>query len=60
MKRYLNMKTCYGVETVDELSRSDFETNKAFKAELIRLCGEYIDSGMSVYVSQRCDKTWNK
>ena len=60
MKRYLNIKTCYGVETVDELSRADFETYKAFKSELRHLCAEYRDSGMNVYVSQRCDKTWNK
>lgn len=60
MKRYLNMKTCYGVETVDELSISDFENNKAFRAELRRLCVEYRDCGMNVYFSQRCDKTWKK
>ena len=60
MKRYLNIKSNYGVETVDELDRSDFESYKAFKAELLRLKSDYRDSGMNVYISQRCDRSWNK
>lgn len=59
MIKYLNIKTAYGVETVDELNRKDFETYKEFKAELRRLINEYRMCNMFVYISQRCDKTWH-
>lgn len=58
--KYLNIKSHYGVETVDELSPSDFKTYKEFRQELRRLVSEYQLSGMNVYVSSRCDKTWSK
>ena len=54
------MKTSYGVETVDELNPEDFNTIKEFRTELRRLVNEYHLSGMNVYISSRCDKTWNK
>jgi hypothetical protein len=57
--KYLNMKTVYGVETIDQLSPEDYNTYKDFRAELRRLVGEYHMAGMNVYISQRCDKTWN-
>lgn len=60
MKRYINFKSSYGVETVDELSLADFSDYKAFRNELKRLVSEYMLSGMDVYTSQRHDKTWNK
>lgn len=56
MIKYLNRKTQYGVETVDQLDRKDFESGKAFKAELRRLTNEYSIAGVQVYVSQRCAK----
>ena len=56
MIKYLNIKTQYGVETVDQLDSKDFEGRKAFKAELRRLISEYATGGMQVYVSQRCVK----
>ena len=55
---YLNMRSNYGVETVDELSRSDFETTKQFYVELRRLISEYRLAGMPVYSSIRCTKDW--
>ncbi len=58
MKRYLNMKTQYGVETVDELDSADFDTYAAFKKELIRLRDEYQIAGINVYISQRPTKDW--
>lgn len=58
MKRYLNMRTSYGVETVDELSLSDFATRKEFIRELNRIINEYHLAGMNVYSSRRCDATW--
>ena len=56
MTKYLNIKTQYGVETVDSLERKDFESGKAFKTELKRLTNEYLIAGVQVYVSQRCVK----
>lgn len=56
---YLNMKTNYGVETVDQLDKKDFKTYKEFKIELSRLISEYHLCGMNVYKSCRCDKSWN-
>jgi len=58
--KYLNIKSQYGVETVDQLDSKDFKTYREFKAELNRLVSEYKLSGMNVYVSSRCDNTWNK
>jgi len=60
MKKYLNVKSVYGVETVDELDSKDFPTLKEFRKEKNRLITEYRIAGMAVYSSQRCDKTWNQ
>ena len=57
---YLNMRTQYGVETVDELSRKDFHSYKAYREELKRLVGEYRMAAMNVYVSQRCCRDWKQ
>ena len=56
--KYLNLKTVYGVETVDELNIKDFKTRKEFIIELKRLQNEYRISGMAVYISSRCSKDW--
>lgn len=58
MIRYINMRSQYGVETVDELNSTDFESYKAFRVELRRLIGEYRLAGMDVYSSQRACKDW--
>jgi len=58
--KYINLKTNYGTETIDELNPKDFNTYKEFKTELRRLINEYHIAGIDVYSSQRCDKTWNK
>lgn len=57
--KYLNIKTSYGVETVDELDRNNFDSYKEFRKELRRLVSEYHLCGMGVYVSQRACKEWN-
>ncbi len=59
MKRYLNFKSVYGTETVDELSRKDFPSLQEFIKELKRLKSEYRLAGIDVYSSQRCTKDWN-
>ena len=56
---YLNLKTVYGVETVDELNRKDYKTFKEYKKELKELIENYYLCNMNVYKSQRCTKEWN-
>lgn len=51
---HFNMKSVYGIETVDSCSRSDWDTNKAFKAEIRSMLSNYHQCGMPVYLSQRC------
>ena len=62
MTRYFNLKSVYGVETVDELSRNDFPTLKEYRNELRRLITEYNmvynPSGLHVYISTRSTKEW--
>lgn len=56
MKRYINIKTSFGVETVDEF---DYNT-KEEKKEAIRCCREYNISDRThyYYLSQRSTKDW--
>jgi hypothetical protein len=58
--KYFNIKTSYGVETIDQLDAKDFETYKDFVAELRRLKNEYRLAGMDIYISQRATKEWYK
>ena len=46
--KYFNIKTNYGVETIDQL----------YITELKRLKSEYRLSGMDIYLSQRATKEW--
>lgn len=55
---FLNWKSSYGRETVDELSEQDFATWKEYRAEIRRLCGEYAMAGMAVYPSSRACANW--
>jgi len=55
---YLNWKGAQGRETVDDLRLSDFESRKAFRAELNRLISEYHLCGMAVYSSSRPCANW--
>lgn len=60
MKKYFNIKSVYGVETIDEIDSSDFTTLKDFRKEVKRLHREYNLTPMSVYISSRCTKEWKK
>ena len=60
MKRFLNTRTNYGVETVEELDTEDFKTYKEFREELRRLRIEYSLAGTSTWVSQRATKEWRE
>lgn len=62
MKRYLNIKTNQGVETIDEINSKDFKTFKGFRIEKNKLIKEYKIASPyynSIYYSQRCSKDWN-
>lgn len=56
--KYLNLKTNYGIETVDSLNSLNFSTYKEFKTELLRLVKEYRLCNMNVYISQRACKNY--
>jgi hypothetical protein len=58
--RYFNIKSIYGVETVDEINRKDYKTYRDFLTELRRLKKEYLLCGMNVYISQRSTKDWRE
>ena len=58
MTKYFNLKTVYGTETVDELSRNEFPSLKEYVNELRRLRTEYHTAGIGVYVSTRSTKDW--
>jgi hypothetical protein len=55
---YLNIKTSYGVETVDEFSKEENQTPKEFRAYVSKMVEEYHLSGMPVYRSTRSTKEW--
>ena len=57
---YLNMRSSYGVETVDELTREDFPTRKEFLKELKNMVINYHMAGMGVYTSRRCTNDWKQ
>jgi hypothetical protein len=57
---YINTKTTYGIETVDQLDKTDFISFMEFRREVKRLLNEYKILGMNVYKSQRPCKDWNK
>ena len=55
---YLNMKTSFGVETVDEFTREPGQSFKEFRAYVSKMVSEYHLAGMHVYRSSRCTKDW--
>ena len=56
--KYFNIKSVYGVETVDQIDRKDFGSYKEYRAELKNMLSGYRESGMAVYLSQRCTNDW--
>lgn len=55
---FFNWNGPQGLETVDELSRVDFDGDGSFRAEIKRLKAEYALAGMDVYVSTRACADW--
>ena len=57
---YLNLKSQYGVETVDQFTQGDDAPKEAkeFRKYVNKMVRNYIESGMNVYKSQRCTQDW--
>ena len=58
--KYYNIKSSYGIETIDEINPKDFKFYKEYRAELIRLRNEYRICGMNVYISSRSTRDWRE
>ncbi len=58
--KYYNMKSVYGIETIDEINPKDYISYKEYRKELIRLRNEYRLCGMDVYISSRSTKDWRE
>ena len=58
MKRYFNVKTNYGIETIDEINKNDFKSTIEYINEKNRLIREYRLSGINVYLSSRSTKDY--
>lgn len=56
MKKYINIKTQYGVETWDMVDSEEFESIKEYKVEIRNLINNYKLAGYNVYSSQRPSK----
>ena len=57
---YLNMRTVYGVETVDQFTQGEDapQEPKEFRKYVNEMLRNYRESGMQVYKSQRATKEW--
>jgi len=55
---YLNVRTVYGVETVDEFTQEPKQPLKEFNIYVRKMIAEYHLSGQNVYSSTRPTKEW--
>ena len=55
---YLNMKSVYGIETVDEFTREVEQSPIRFRKYVNDMVKCYRENGMNVYKSQRPTKEW--
>jgi len=61
MTTYYNIKTSYGVETIDEINSEEFKTFKDFRNERKRMLKEYRLCGSfysGLYYSSKCTNEW--
>lgn len=60
MRKFINIRTSEGVETIEEMHSTDYASMDAFKATLTTRIGSYrmIFKRADVYASQRCTKEW--
>ena len=57
---YFNIKTIYGIETIDHLEKEDFNSYSEYKQEIKRLINEYYLCKMYVYTSSRSTKEYRE
>ena len=59
---YFNMRTNYGIETVDEFTQGENAPQnwREFRKYINEMLRNYIQSGMYVYTSQRSTKEWRE
>ena len=55
---YLNMNGNYGIETVDEFTQEQGQSEKDFRMYVNEMARETRLAGMPVYQSQRACKDW--
>lgn len=55
---FLNMKTNFGTETVDEFTQEEGQTIKKFRLYVNQMVKEYHLTGQHVYKSSRCTNDW--
>ena len=55
---YINIKTSFGVETIDQICKSDFIHFKEYLVEKRNVLKEYRTIYDNVYFSQRCTNDW--
>lgn len=57
---FFNMRTSQGVETVDEFTPENGQSNKDFRKYINDMQREYSIAGMNVYKSSRCTDEWKQ
>lgn len=57
---YLNIRTSYGVETVDEFTQEPGQSYKEFRRYVSEMQREYHLCGQMVYKSSRSTKEWRQ
>ena len=55
---FLNMKTNFGTETVDEFTQEEGQTYKDFRLYVNQMVKEYHLTNQNVYKSSRCTNDW--
>jgi hypothetical protein len=58
--KYINIKTDYATETLDEIRREEFKTNRDYIKEYKRLLNEYRLNGLNAWLSIRPCKNWSE
>lgn len=57
---YVNVKTVYGVETIDSIFRHEFKTRKDYLKDKRQRLADHRSTGMNAYYSQRATKEWRE
>jgi hypothetical protein len=58
--KYINIKTDYGIQTIDEIRLQEFKTRIDYIKEYKRLLNEYRLNGLNAWLSLRACKNWSE